>query len=440
MKKKQIPVSFVSLGCFKNVVDTEVLGGMLEKHGMKVVSSYEPFDWLIINTCGFIRESKEESIDEILAALEKKEHGEIHKVAVFGCLTQRYYDDLKKTFKMADIIWGVNDLDELARRIAADSGDVREYPDSNLFLYNDKHRRIWTTTPNSTFLKISEGCNMTCSFCAIPQIRGPYRSRDISSILKEIERYQKTGIQEINLISQNSSYFGKDRQKSSQLPQLLKEVSTLGIPWIRVLYLMPEEVDNRIIEAFSHSSIVPYFDLPFQHVNPRILKKMNRSGDAAAKMSLLEKIRKRFERAVIRTSFIVGFPGESDLEFEELRQFARESRIERIGVFGYSPEEQTGAFDLPEKLPEEEVENRKNLLLDISDANIQQYNRSLLGKSLEFLPLGTWDSGQTVGRIVSQSPETDGLTLLKRNYEGENRIMNIKINKFDHETVMGVEI
>jgi len=221
-------VSFISLGCFKNLVDTEVLGGFLQKRNINVVSSYESSDWLIINTCGFIREAKEESIDEVLMALEKKDQGEVKHVAVFGCLTQRYHQELCSNFKSADIIWGVNNLEELADLIANEPSLPRKktkkspYPNSPLFLYNHDHKRIITTTPNSTFIKISEGCNMKCSFCAIPQIRGPYRSREIASIVKEAEKYQNMGFQEINLISQNSTYFGKDRSEGSQLPHLLK--------------------------------------------------------------------------------------------------------------------------------------------------------------------------------------------------------------------------
>ncbi|MCU0289959.1 MAG: radical SAM protein, partial [Acidobacteria bacterium] len=240
MEKKKITVSFISLGCFKNVVDTEVLGGMLEKYDIQIVSSYEKSDWIIINTCGFIQEAKEEGIEEILATLEKKESGEIKHVAVFGCLTQRYYEELKANFKNADIIWGVNDLDQLANLIANEKIDV--YKNKNLFLYDENHNRIIITTPNSTFIKISEGCNMQCSFCAIPQIRGPFRSRSIDSIIKEAQKYKEMEFQEINLISQNSTHFGKDRGAKSQLPELLKEISSLGFNSVRVLYMMPEEV------------------------------------------------------------------------------------------------------------------------------------------------------------------------------------------------------
>ena len=397
--QKKTSVSFVSLGCFKNIVDTEVLGGLLEKKNIEIVAPYENSDWLVINTCGFIRDAKEESIDEILAALEKKEKGEIKHVAVFGCLMQRYFQDLKKTFKSADVIWGVNDLNELADVIANVStgkqeSEIEEYlnKDRPFFLYNHQYKRIITTTPNVTFIKISEGCNMKCSFCAIPQIRGPYRSREINSIVKEAEKHKDMGFQELNLISQNSTYFGKDRSEKSGLPQLLKELSKINFNSVRVLYLMPEEVTDEIIDAFSYPSVIPYFDLPFQHVSEKILKLMNRGGGLVKNAQLIKKIRSKFKDAVIRSSFIVGFPGETEEDFRQLLEFAGMSQIERIGVFGFSEEENTEAFDLTKKVPPEIIEERKELLMNVSDENVQEYNQKLIDTLQDFLPLGSWDN------------------------------------------------
>ncbi|HEX7502356.1 MAG TPA: 30S ribosomal protein S12 methylthiotransferase RimO, partial [Acidobacteriota bacterium] len=346
MKKNRKPASqsaaFVSLGCFKNTVDSEVLAGMLKEKGVEIVSEYEDPDWLVINTCGFIRDAKEESIEEILTALEKKEKGEVKKLAVFGCLIQRYHGELKSTFRAADILWGVNDIEALADAIAG--AGPADYPDKKPFLYDDRHQRPPFTTLNSSFIKISEGCNMTCSFCAIPQIRGHFRSRAIHSLLKEAEALQKRGVEELNLISQNSTYFGKDKDKLSRLPDLLKEISGLGFRWLRVLYLMPEEVTPEIIESFALPHVLPYFDLPFQHISSRILKKMNRGGGYEKNLGLVRAIRKRFPAAVLRSTFIVGFPGESESDFQQLLEFAAEARLERIGVFTFSPEENTASF------------------------------------------------------------------------------------------------
>ncbi len=444
MKNQKITASFVCLGCFKNIVDTEVLGGMLEKHNIQIVSPYEESDWIIIDTCGFIRDAKEESIDEILAALEKKESEEIKHVAVFGCLTQRYYQELKTNFKKADIIWGVNDFEELAKQIATDK-DKREqykYNDKELFLYNENHKRIITTTPKSTFIKISEGCSMKCSFCAIPQIRGQFRSRTIESIIKEAEKYKKMGLQEINLISQNSTCFGKERNARSQLPGLLKAFSTLNFNAVRVLYLMPEEVTEKIIDAFSYPSIIPYFDLPFQHVSPGVLKRMNRGGSSEKNLELIEKIRKKYKDVVIRSTFIVGFPGETEKDFEELMEFAKKSGIERFGVFGYSDEENTEAFKLKRKVKVEVIRERQEQLMDISDQNIESYNKKIIDTTWEFLPQGPcpWDSNATIGRIKSQAPETDGSTQVNEPFGDDYRMFFIKITGFQNELLYGERI
>jgi ribosomal protein S12 methylthiotransferase len=446
MKEQNQPttsVSFVSLGCFKNIVDTEVLGGILEKKNIRIVSAYEASDWVVINTCGFIREAKEESIDEIFSALEKKEKGEIKHVAVFGCLTQRYYQDLKASFKNADIVWGVNDLEELADIIAAydkiDNGK-KEYADERLFLYDHTHKRIITTTPNVTFIKISEGCNMKCSFCAIPLIRGPYRSREIDSIVREAEEYKSMGFQEINLISQNSTYFGKDRSEKSQLPQLLKELSKLDINRIRVLYLMPEEVTDEIIDAFSYRTVIPYFDLPFQHVSAKLLKRMNRGGGVRQNAELVQKIRGKYKDAVIRSSFIVGFPGETEEDFKLLLEFAEAAGIERIGVFGYSEEEKTEAFAFGDRIEPGVIEERKERLMDVSDINIQKYNRKLVHSLQEFLPLGSWDNNSTIGRIMSQAPDTDGLTRVNVPFDDHYTPYRITITGFEYEMLYGEQI
>ncbi|MCP5053235.1 MAG: 30S ribosomal protein S12 methylthiotransferase RimO [bacterium] len=445
--KNRTTVSFVSLGCFKNLVDTEVLGGMLEKKNMQLVSSYEDSDWVVVNTCGFIRDAKEESIDEILAALEKKESGETKHVAVFGCLTQRYYDDLKTNFKEADIVWGVNNLEELANHIQSTSQNETgnkpakpvEYKDTELFLYNDKHTRIITTTPNVTFIKISEGCNMKCAFCAIPKFRGQFRSRELDSIVREAAQYKEMGFQELNLISQNSNYYGKDRSGKTEFPLLLKELSKLGFNGVRVLYLMPQIVTDEIIDAFSYPSIIPYFDLPFQHVSQPLLKAMNRVGNAEQNMKLIENIRNKFNDAVIRSTFIVGFPGETEEDFNQLQQFAKESRIERFGVFGYSDEDNTEAFDLENKIAPHIIEDRKERLMDVSDHNVEQYNKKLveLGESQDFLPLGPWDNNTTIGRIKSQGQDTDGLTRIDTPFNNDYSAYPVKITGFQHELLDG---
>lgn len=437
MKTEKTTASFINLGCFKNVVDTEVLGGLLEKKGVRIVSSYEKSDWLIVNTCGFIRDAKEESIDTILEALEKKENGEAKYIAIIGCLSQRYYNEIKNNFKDADIVWGVNEPEQLAELIS--KKEKMDYKDKEPFLYNDTYNRIITTPQNTTFIKISEGCNMQCSFCIIPQIKGSFRSREIGSILKEAENYKKIGFQEINLISQNSTYFGKDKGEKSKLPKLLKEISKIGFKWVRVLYLMPEEVDSEIIESFSNPTILPYFDLPFQHISLKILKKMNRKGGTEKNLELIKNIRKKFKNAIIRTTFIIGFPGETEPDFNELIEFAKKARIERIGAFEFSEEENTAAFKLKKRVPPEIIKDRIKALMDISDRNIENYNKTLINSIQEFLPLGPcpWNDKSTVGRIKSQAPEIDGLTVVNEVFKDIYKIYNIKISGYENEILKG---
>ena len=437
MKTEKTTASFINLGCFKNVVDTEVLGGLLEKKGVRIVSSYEKSDWLIVNTCGFIRDAKEESIDTILEALEKKENGEAKYIAIIGCLSQRYYNEIKNNFKDADIVWGVNEPEQLAELIS--KKEKMDYKDKEPFLYNDTYNRIITTPQNTTFIKISEGCNMQCSFCIIPQIKGSFRSREIGSILKEAENYKKIGFQEINLISQNSTYFGKDKGEKSKLPKLLKEISKIGFKWVRVLYLMPEEVDSEIIESFSNPTILPYFDLPFQHISLKILKKMNRKGGTEKNLELIKNIRKKFKNAIIRTTFIIGFPGETEPDFNELIEFAKKARIERIGAFEFSEEENTAAFKLKKRVPPEIIKDRIKTLMDISDRNIENYNKTLINSIQEFLPLGPclWNDKSTVGRIKSQAPEIDGLTVVNEVFKDIYKIYNIKISGYENEILKG---
>jgi ribosomal protein S12 methylthiotransferase len=268
-------------------------------------------------------------------------------------------------------------------------------------------------------------------------IRGPYRSRPLVSILKEAEHLKKQGIEELNLISQNSTYFGKDRCQQSQLPDLLKEISGLGFRWLRVLYLMPEEVTDEILASFAKPSILPYFDLPFQHVSARILKKMRRGGNCKKNMQLVQKIRNMFPKAILRSSFIVGFPGEEENDFKQLLEFVAETAIERVGVFGFSLEENTASCKLPQRKKPHTIETRKNCLLDISDKNLQKYNQALIGQIVDFLPLAPWTLGSTIGRISSQAPEVDGHCEVQVKFTDTHKLFPVKITGFQNEMLFG---
>lgn len=437
MNPLETTVSFVSLGCFKNTVDTEVLGGLLSQKGVRVVSSYEDADWIVINTCGFIQPAKEESIDEILSALEMKAAGQVRHVAVTGCLSERYLDELRRNFPDLDLIWGVNDPQGLVDAIA--SGKPASYGRAPAFLYDHTFPRIQTTPPNTSFIKISEGCDMKCSFCAIPAIRGPYRSRNMESIIREAADMRERGVAEINLISQNSTHFGRAPGQPSALPLLLKKLSTLGFDWIRVLYLMPDAVTTKILEGFSHPGVLPYFDLPLQHVSKPLLQRMRRGGSAEAFTRLISTIRRDYPDAVIRTSFITGFPGETEAMFQELCDFARELQLERIGVFTFSPEEGTPAFEFDGRVPVEDAARRRDELMDISDANLEVYNRLVIGKIQSFLPGGPspWEQNITLGRISTQAPEVDGLTEIRGEIPMTSAPVPVRIHAFRQNILQG---
>jgi len=437
MKSPRTTVAFVSLGCFKNTVDTEVLGGLLSSMGVRVVSPYENADWIVVNTCGFIQPAKEESIQEILSALEMKAEGRVQHVAVMGCLSERYLADLQENFPEVNLIWGVNDPRGLAVAIAENKS--ARYDEPPLYLYDHTLPRILTTPPNTAFIKISEGCDMKCSFCAIPAIRGPYRSRDLDSVVSEAEAMRGRGVAELNLISQNSTHFGRDKKGGENLPRLLQALSPLGFDWIRVLYMMPEEVTPEILEGFAHPRILPYFDLPFQHVSAPLLKRMRRGGNRETFSRLIESIRRGYPDAVIRATFITGFPGETDNDFRQLMDFARDSRIERIGAFVYSPEEGTAAFNLKDPVPQELAQQRREELMDISDTNLEEYNRSISGSIQSFLPGGPspWESGSTLGRISSQAPEVDGLAEIKADIPMTSGPIQVRVTAFRQNILQG---
>ncbi len=432
----QKKISFVSLGCFKNSVDTEILAGLLLEEGVEIVSEYEDPDWLVINTCAFIRDAKEESNEEILAAIERKTTGDLTGVAVFGCLGERYASEVKQLHPQLDVVWGVNDLPGLARVLAGRS--KTEYRNDSLYLHTAETPRLHTLTPNTTFVKISEGCDMGCSFCAIPSIRGPFRSRPMVDILSEVLRYRETGITEVNLVSQNSTAYGRDLSNPVSLAELIEAVSELGLPWIRPLYLMPEAVDDRLIDCFKRPGVLPYFDLPFQHVSPSVLKNMRRGGGFKDNLALVEKIRKMVPGAVFRCSFIAGFPGETQGEFEELLAFVKEAGIEYVGAFAYSDEEGTEAFRLPGKIDEPEIYEREERLRELGEEQLSRHFNALHGKIFEFLPLGPWDNGTTIGRIALQAPEIDGLTQLDCPFDDESwSPKSIRITGHDCEILTG---
>lgn len=434
-----IRVRYQSLGCFKNDVDTEVLLGLLEKGGAHILppESQEAADWIIINTCGFIRDAKEESIEAILQALEERESGNTTRVAVMGCLTQRYQKELAEEFSQADILWGVNNLEELASTILG-SRPVETYPDGPLALYDHRYGRHGITSPLSSYLKISEGCDMGCRFCAIPLIRGAFRSRTTESLLEEARMLRDRGVQELNIISQNTLWYGRDRGEQNALRPLLEGLGALGFPWIRLLYLMPELVDEGTLELFHLPGVLPYFDLPFQHVSAAVLERMGRKGNPEQHGQLMDTIRRTFPGGTIRASFIVGYPGETRQDFQALLDFCQKHRPDKMGAFAFSPEEGTAAFDLKPQVSTRTARQRLEKLMDLSDINLECHHEALVGSERRYLPLGPSPFGPlaTLGRTDLQAPEVDGLCCV----EGpapDGAPARIRITRFESEMLYG---
>ena len=400
-------IALVTFGCAKNLVDSEVMHGYLDRAGYRFLSDPAAADIIILNTCGFIRPAKDEAEDAIREAVARKVKDRGKKIIVTGCYSERYREALQKKYPEVDDWVGVKDFDKIVQVVKdqdfAGSGET--------FLYSHASPRSVSTPAGWAYIKISEGCSHQCAFCAIPLIKGTYRSRAISSIVKEAERLAARGVKEINLISQDTTYFGRDGDDKDGLSRLLQKlIDVRGIEWIRLLYGYPEEVTDALLEVMQHPKLCPYLDIPFQHSDPVLIKKMKRAMDGRRALKLLEKIRAKIPGISIRTSLIVGFPGEQEKEFEGLVHFVQEARFDHLGIFTYSPEEGTEAYSLGDPVPEKVKQKRKERILDIqagiSSENLKRY----VAQTIDVLLEGAWrqDSHLLVGRSRFQAPEVDG--------------------------------
>ena len=404
-------VALITLGCAKNLVDSEVMSGYLAEAGYSFVLDPEKADVLIINTCGFIQPARAEAVQEIrrAVALKKKDPGK--RIIAVGCYVERDEDSLRRAYPEVDVWMGVKDFHNIVQFIEGKPSK----PTTGCFLYDHTSPRLISTPPAWAYIKISEGCSHECSFCAIPLIKGSYRSRDIRSILYEAEALVSNGIKEINLISQDSTYYGRDMGLQDGLTQLLgKLIDIQGLEWVRILYGYPEEVNDSLLEIMQEEKICSYLDLPFQHADPRIIKAMKRSMDRDRALVLLKKIRKLLPHVALRTSLVVGFPGEGKTEFENLKVFVKEARFDHLGVFVYSREHGTDCYDLGDPVKDKVKERRKDQILDIQADISYEKNSKQLNKRLEVLIEGTWkqDPGQVIGRARFQAPEVDGVVFL----------------------------
>jgi ribosomal protein S12 methylthiotransferase len=439
-------IGFISLGCPKNLVDSEVMAGLLQQEGHVLTTDRAEAEIIVVNTCSFIQDSKRESIDTILDAAGLKKSGACKRLIVTGCLAERYPREIKSDLPEVDTILGTNQVLEITRAVA---GEAVSPPctfgrsDADLYLYDERTPRALATPPYTAYIKIAEGCDHTCAFCIIPSIRGPFRSRSIPSLVQEAQNMAASGVKEITLVSQDTTSYGADLGIEDGLAQLLEALDGVsGIRWIRFLYVYPNMVSDRLMKVVSASGkICKYIDVPLQHVSAHILRAMRRGGNRKSLARLIDRIRRGVPGVTLRTTMIVGYPGETERDFEELKTFCRDMDFDRLGVFCYSDEEGTASFDSRKKVPAKTGEKRREELMRQQARMSRRKNRQLVGKELTVLVEGTSEQSDLLlqGRLESQAPEIDGVCLIndskvERPVPGEFRTVRIT-RALDHDLV-----
>lgn len=417
-------IGVVSLGCPKNLVDSETMLGLIHEENYEITNDPSEAEIIIVNTCGFIESAKEESINTILQMAEYKKSGSCKYIIVTGCLSQRYAEELFSELPEADAIAGVEVYDEIGsiiKRVMNGERFImleRSKPD---VIYTTKETflpRILTTPSYTAYLKIAEGCDNCCSYCAIPKIRGPYRSKPMEQVLKEAKALADNGVKELIVVAQDTTRYGEDLPGGKLLlADLLKELNKIeSLKWIRVMYCYPNNFTDELIETFaSLDKVCKYVDLPLQHASNRLLTSMNRYDTREEVETLLAKLRKRIPGIVIRTTFIVGFPGETDADFEELKEFVEQQRFENAGVFAYSQEEGTVAGAMPNQVPDEIKQERYHELMALQAQISEEIHKDTEGQTLEVLVEGIEEDGSGLhyGRSYREAPDIDGLVFIE---------------------------
>lgn len=415
---QKINVGMITLGCDKNRVDAELMLGVLPESEYEIVSDADQADVIIVNTCGFIDSAKQESIDTILELAEKKETGHCMALIASGCLAQRYSSELLSEIPELDAVVGVGNYMEIGTIIKQITNNKLRVNKADNINYDIdfKGRRVLTTPQYTAYLKIAEGCSNNCSYCIIPKLRGKYRSRSMENILDEVNGLAQDGTKEIILVAQDITKYGVDLYGGRKmLPDLLKSISKVpGIEWIRLLYCYPEDIDERLInEIAENEKICKYIDIPLQHINDTILKRMRRASTSAGVKKLIRTLREKVPGVVIRTSLIVGFPGESDEQFNELYNFLKEYRLDRVGIFEYSQEEGTDAASMPLQVDEKIKGLRQKKLASLQRGISREKNKEKIGNNMKVLIEGVRDDGTSYGRTYADAPDIDGMVYIK---------------------------
>lgn len=404
-------VGMISLGCPKNQVDAELMLAKLDEAGFKISNEISGCDAVIINTCGFIEDAKREAIENILEMAEYKEAGAIKSIVVTGCLAERYKEEIMEEMPEVDVVVGIGnnaDIVELVKKAIGGEKTLAFSEKENLPL---EGQRLLTTPDYWAYLKIADGCSNCCTYCAIPEIRGEFRSRTMESVLCEAEALAASGIKELILIAQDTTRYGEDLYGELKLPELLVKLCKIqGIEWIRLLYCYPDRLTDELIDVIaSEKKICNYIDLPLQHVNGEVLKAMNRHGDRKSLTELIAKLRRKMPDLCLRTTFITGFPGETSEQFEELAEFVKEIKFDRLGCFAYSPEEGTPAAAFENQVDDAEKAHRGELIMDSQYGIVIDNNRKLVGRTLKVIVDGyDFENCCYLGRSYKDAPEIDG--------------------------------
>lgn len=415
-----VKVSFISLGCAKNLVNTEQMMALCRDAGHTLLEGPAGADVVVINTCGFIDSAKEEAIDTILAAAQLKAEGQVRKILVTGCLTQRYQQEILTELPEVDGIMGTGSYGEIVAALEELMGGGHPCRFASIHGKIEEFDRVLTTPKHYAYLRIAEGCDNHCAYCVIPSLRGRYRSRRMEDVLAEARKLADAGVRECIVIAQDITRYGIDLYGERKLAALLRELCKLDFHWIRLHYLYPDEFTDELIDTIAdEEKVLPYLDIPIQHCNDKVLKAMNRRGDKAELLALFRKLRARIPGLVLRTSLIAGLPYEDEAAFEELCEFLQEVRIERAGVFPYSPEEGTPAAKM-ERVDTDEAERRADLIVDVQSRIMDDFNDSRMGGVTEVLCDGFDNQAMMfVGRSYAESPDIDGRIYFTADHEVE---------------------
>ena len=417
-----VKVGMVSLGCSKNQVDGEIMLSLIQRDGYELCGDAEQCDVVIINTCAFIEDAKRESIENILEFCELKRQGVIKSVVVTGCLAERYQQELVTEVPEADVILGIGRNTDIVNAIdqALQGERVVEFAPKDELVMDAE--RVLTNAPYYAYIKLADGCDNRCTYCAIPNIRGRFRSRKMENILEEVRRFAAQGVTEMNLVAQDTTRYGEDIYGKLMLPELIREVCKVdGVHWVRILYCYPQRVTDELLEVMaSEPKVVKYMDVPVQHASGRILKAMNRRDDYGYLKNLMQKIREKIPGVVLRTTFITGFPGETEEDFAEVTRLVKEVKFERVGCFTYSPEDGTPAYSMPEQIDEETKRRRADIVMSEQLAIAEEFARSWIGRELEVVVEGlNEETGIYYGRSYMDAPDIDTRVYFDSPYEHE---------------------